>query len=60
MSKIFYEVESEFVLANAKIKTFGLGSGIQDMALWDELNKELEFPMVFLAFNSIHRNKSQK
>ena len=25
-----------------EIKTFGLGSGIQDMSLWDEPNKELE------------------
>jgi hypothetical protein len=41
-NKIFHEVESEFVLANDKIKIFAFGSGIQDMALWDEPNKELE------------------
>ena len=30
------------IFGSLEIKTFGLGSRIRDMALWDELNIELE------------------
>ena len=37
-----------------EIKTFGLGSRIRDMALWDEPNVEWALSIDFLASNSPH------
>ena len=41
-----------------EIKTFGLGSRIRDMALWDEPN--VSVTIVFLTSNSLHNYVGQK
>ena len=39
------------IFGSLEIKTFGLGSRIRDMALWDELNNDLKCQSVRLLYH---------
>ena len=42
--RVLFDKESTYMLIQKSfVKRFGLGSRIQDMALWDELNIQLKF-----------------